>query len=297
MSLRDFGLLAAICMVWACNTVVSSLVIAHWGVPPLIYALIRFAIVTAVTFRWLLPAPRPLWRLILVAMCMGGGNFSLVFLGLKTATASSVSVVTQLGVPITTLLSMALLGEQIRWRRGVGIALSFVGVLVVVWDPHGLKVSQGLLFVLAGITAGSLGAVLMKQMEGAKPMTFQAWVGLVSLPLLLPATALFEHDQVRAVMQAGLPLLAAVLFSALVVSVMAHTAYYGLIQRYEANLVAPLTLMTPLFCIVLGVLITHDHFDGRMAFGTFLAMTGVLIVALRPNQVMPLLMAIRNRVQ
>lgn len=46
-------------------------------------------------------------------------------------------------------------------------------------------------------------------------------------------------------------------------------------------MIAPLTLMTPLGTIALGVLITHDHFDMRMGAGAALAMIGVLIVALR----------------
>jgi drug/metabolite transporter (DMT)-like permease len=96
---------------------------------------------------------------------------------------------------------------------------------------------------------------------------------------------------------AGWPFVAAVLYSGIIVSVLAHTTYYGLIQRYEANLISPLTLMTPLATIGLGVLITHDAFGPRMAVGTFIALAGVLIIALRPNQVMPLLLAIRNRSQ
>ena len=73
------------------------------------------------------------------------------------------------------------------------------------------------------------------------------------------------------------------LFSALLVSVLGHTTYYGLIQRYEANLIAPLTLMSPLMTIALGIWITGDHFDARMAFGTALALVGVFIIAIRPN--------------
>jgi drug/metabolite transporter (DMT)-like permease len=83
----------------------------------------------------------------------------------------------------------------------------------------------------------------------------------------------------------------------LFVSVVCHTFYYLLIQRYEANLIAPLTLMTPLATIGLGVAITHDHFDVRMGLGAALALLGVLVVALRRNHVMPLLLLVRNRVQ
>src|SRR4051794_23564759 len=127
MSLKDLGLLVLVCAIWASNNIISKLVVAHWGVPPLFYAAVRFAIVALVTFRWLLPAPRPLWRVIVVAILMGGGNFALTFMGLKTASPSAAAIVQQLGVPITTLMSVMMLGEVIHWRRGVGIALTMAG--------------------------------------------------------------------------------------------------------------------------------------------------------------------------
>ena len=59
MSLRDFGVLILICLVWAGNNIISKIVVAHWGVPPLAYAAVRFGLVALVTLPWLLPAPRP----------------------------------------------------------------------------------------------------------------------------------------------------------------------------------------------------------------------------------------------
>ncbi len=158
-----------------------------------------------------------------------------------------------------------------------------------------MELSPGLLLVAAGAAAGSLGAILMKQMVNVRPMQFQAWVAFSSLFPLAAASALFETGQLATALEAGWGLLAAIGFSALVGSVAAHTAYYGLIQRYEANLLAPLTLMTPLATIGLGVVITGDAFDLRMAVGAGLAMLGVLIVALRPNHVAPLALLVRQR--
>jgi drug/metabolite transporter (DMT)-like permease len=297
MSLRDFGVLVLICLVWAGNNIISKIVVAHWGVPPLFYASVRFALVALATLPWLLPAPRPTWRIIVVALLMGAGNFALLFMGFKTASPSAASVIIQLGVPFTTILSVFMLGERIRWKRGLGIALTLAGAVTVMWSPHGLQLSAGLWLIAAAALTGSLGAVMMKQIEGVKPLQFQAWVGFSSfLPLAL-LSALTEPGSIPAAMNAGWPFVTAVVFSALVVSVIGHTAYYGLIQRYEANLIAPLTLMTPLMTIGLGVLITHDHFDLKMGVGAALALIGVLIIALRKNQVMPLLLLMRNRSQ
>ena len=297
MSPRDFGLLTLVCLVWASNNIVSKYAVSALGAPPLFYAALRFGFVALATLPWLLPPPRPLWRVVVVAVLMGGGNFALLFVGLKTATPSAAAVVGQLGVPITTLLSVVMLGETIRWRRILGITLTFLGALTVMWDPKGFAISGGLVYVVAAAVAGSLGAVMMKQVEGVKPLQFQAWVGFASFWPLAALSVVFEPGLPHAALTGDWRFWAAALYSGLVVSVGAHTIYYFLIGRYEANLISPLTLMTPLATIALGVAIFADPFGPRMALGTAVALAGVLIIALRRNRVMPLLLAIRNRGQ
>lgn len=277
---RDFLLLVAVCLIWAFNNVLSKIIVDSWAIPPLFYAALRFAIVALVMLPWLLPMPRPAWRIVAIALCLGGGSFALLFVGLKTTSPSAAAIVLQMGVPFTMLLSVLVLGERIHWRRGLGIALTLVGVLIVTWRP-GFALSTGLWLIAASAFSGAAGAVLMKQVDDVAPFRFQAWVGLVSVTVLGLASATIEQGQVAAVLAVGWPFLAAVLFTALIVSVGAHSVYYYLIDRYEANLLAPLTLMTPLATIGFGVWITHDHFDMRMAIGGGLAMMGVLIVALR----------------
>ena len=280
MQFRDFLILIGVCLIWATNNVISKIVVADWNVPPLLYAALRFFIVMIATLPWLLPMPRPKWRILSVGLLMGGGSFAIMFVGLKTVTPSEAAIVSQAGVPITTLLSIVLLGERIAWRRALGITLTLVGVLLVVWEP-GFAVSAGMLLILASAFFGSLGAVLMKQMDEIAPLRLQAWVGLTGFAVLTPVSLLLEEPHWGVLEAAGWPFLVALLFSALIVSVVAHTAYYVLIQRYEANLLAPLTLITPLATIAMGVAITGDRLDTQMIAGSAIALTGVLIVALR----------------
>ena len=295
MSPRDFALLMAMCAVWAVNTIVSKYVVSVLDVPPLFYAACRFVIVAACLIPFLRPAPRPIWRLALTAFLMGGGNFGLMFVGLKYSTPSTAAVVLQLGMPATLILSMIFLGERVRWRRGLGIALTFAGVLTVMWNPHGLALSTGLLLVAGATLMSAVGVILTKQIEGLRPITFQAWVGAVSVLPMALLSAIFEPGQVQIAIGAGWPFLAAVLFSAVVVSLGAHTVYVTLLQRYEANLISALIQVTPLATIGLGVAILHDPFGPRLLIGSALTVVGVLIIALRSNRVMAMLLAMRNR--
>jgi drug/metabolite transporter (DMT)-like permease len=287
MPILDFGFLLFVCATWAVHTIVSKIAVTDLAIPPLYYAAIRYAVVAVVAMPWLLPVPRPVWRVATIGVLMGGGSFALFFAGIKTATPSGAAVVLQLSLPFTTLLSVLILGERIGWRRGVGIVLTFVGAVTVMYDPHGFALSSGLLLIAGSAFAGSLGAILMKQTSGISPLQFQAWVGVTSvLPLTLLTLAFEDHQWTRSV-DGGWAFVGAVLFSALIVSVLGHSLYYRVVLRHEANVVAPLMLISPLMTVALGVAVTGDPFDLRMATGTAVALAGVLIITLRRNRVMP----------
>ncbi|MBZ6075116.1 DMT family transporter [Microvirga puerhi] len=298
MILRDFLLMLLVCLTWAAHTVVSKIVVSGMEIPPLFYAAIRYGIVALATVPWLLPIPKPGWRMAIVGFLMGGGGFALFFLGIKTATPSSAAIVGQLGLPMTALLSVVMLGEKIHWRRGAGIALTFLGGLIVMWNPgERFPISGGLAFVLGSAFVSSLAAVMMKQITGVKPLQFQAWVGLASAVPLAALSWGLETSQISLAFHAGWPFVAAVMFSALIVSLIGHTIYYDLIRKYPANLIAPLLIMNPLMTVVLGILITGDHFDLRMAIGTTLALCGILIITLGGNRLMPLARGFAKRLR
>ena len=176
------------------------------------------------------------------------------------------------------------------------MALTLCGTSLVIWNPNGVTISNGLMFVVLSSAAGSLGAILMKQIKGVQALQFQAWAGLSAiLPLGLASGPFRERTGVdHPCRRPEAPRLRRLL-SALVVSVIAHTAYYWLINRYEANMIAPLILMSPVFTVVLGVLLLGDRLDLRMIVGAAITLIGVLIIALRPNRVMPRALLIRER--
>jgi O-acetylserine/cysteine efflux transporter len=295
MNLRDFSLLLLVCFGWAAHTIISKIVVSGMEIPPLFYAAIRYALVAVFAVPWLLPMPKPRWRILLVGFLMGGGGFALFFIGIKTASPSSSAVVQQLGLPMTALLSMVLLGERIQLKRGLGMVLTFLGAVLVMLDPNGLAVSGGLVFIAIGVFAGSVASVMMKQIDGVRPLQFQAWVGLTSVIPLSLLSVTFESGQLARASDAGWLFAAAVLFSALFVSLLTHTIYYGLILRHPASLIAPLMLMSPLMTVALGILITGDKFDARTTFGSALALTGVLVISLGRKHVVAAVHLVRAR--
>jgi O-acetylserine/cysteine efflux transporter len=282
MTPRSFFLLMFVCLLWAGNTIVSRVVVGTLMVPPLWFAAMRALVVVAALLPWLRPLPpRPL-QVALVTFAISGASFALTFIGLKDATPSAVSIVSLSNAPLTVLFAIPVLGERVHWRRTVGVTLAFAGVVVAIASPEEAEASFGLLFVLAGAVASALGAVFLKRIE-LEALRLQAWAGASSAVVLMPLSLLLERGQWHAMAAVPGEFVAALAFSALAVSVLAHTLYYRFLQTHDANLVAPLTLMTPLFTVIMGVLITGDPVGWPLILGGLMAAAGVLVIVLRPS--------------
>lgn len=283
---RDFLVFVGVCFVWALNVVASKYVVDDLGVPPLLYAVARSALVMAALLPWILPAPRPVGLLVVAVFMLGSGGFALMFIGLETTDPSTAGIISLLSAPLTAILGIFWLGERIHWRRGTGITLAFVGVVLALWSPTGLVLTSGVLWIVLSCLIGSVGAILLKQLPEANPLRLQAWSGLTGTFILLPLSAGLEWNAIPGG-DYGWQALGILAFSGLVVSVGAHTIYFRMLQKYEANLVAPLTLMTPIFTVSLGVVLMGDGVTPLMIAGGILALLGVFVIAVRPSAKLP----------
>lgn len=287
MPVRDFGLLFLICFFWGVNLVMTRWVVADHDVPPLFFAAVRFLGVAVCLIPFLRPVPKNLVTLFLIAMLIGCLNFALLFMGLANAEVSAAAVTGQLGVPISTLMSMVFLGEKIRWRRGVGIALAFLGVVVIAFDPASFSLSFGLLLIVTAAFLGSAGGILMKRMPPMGALNLQAWVGLFSFAPLFAVSFLMETGQVRSYLHGGWEVWLSSLFAILGVSIFAHSAFYVLVKKYDVSLLSPLTLMTPLWGVLFGVTLLGEPFTWKLVIGGAVSLAGVFLIAIRPNTVLP----------
>lgn len=294
MSFRSLLVMTFCNVVWALNVVVSKLAVDDLGAPPLFYALLRSVLVALALFPMLKPVPKDLWQVLLVGLAISGGSFSLLFMGLQTASPSATGVVSLTGAPMTVLFAIIFLGERIRWRRGLGIALAFGGVFFAIAGDSHMDASVGLLLVFLAAVVGALGAVFVKRLE-LPSINLQAWAAVASIAVLIPLSAVLESGQMSAFDDAPLELLACVLFAGIVVSVGAHTAYFRLLQQHDANQIVPLTLMTPILTIAFGAWLTGDAIGGRLLVGGAIALVGVAIIVLRPSATFTRRFLVRSR--
>ncbi|HOP20107.1 MAG TPA: DMT family transporter [Amphiplicatus sp.] len=288
MSPRELFVLIAMCTVWGFHFVVIKVTVET--VPPMFYASMRMALVALLLSPWLRWRPGKMKTVLLAGVCYGALNYSLMFTGLRLAPASVAAIIGQLYVPFATILSVVFLSETVRWRRILGISLAFAGVAVIALSKGSIGAADERLGVGAGLLAAAAlveatGSTLVKSSKGFKPYELLAWFAVIGTISLTPATWLLEKGQMEALAASNkLMLGGAIVYSAVLASIFGHTAYYWLLQRLPVSLVAPSSLLIPVFAVTFSVLFLGEALSVRFFIGGALAMTGVAIVLLRTTK-------------
>jgi O-acetylserine/cysteine efflux transporter len=215
----------------------------------------------------------------------GALGFALMYLGFKLAgDISTIAIATQLGIPFSTLLSVWLLGEKVRWRRKLGIGLAFAGVAVISFNSQALEHGLGLMLVIASQLVIAFGMIQIKRLRDVTAWQLQAWMGVVSAPGLLFVSFVMESGQWQSILNATWVGWCSMLFTAIASSLIAHTMMFHLIAKYPVTSVAPLNVMSAIFSIICGMIWFGDQLTPRILIGGGIALVGVVIVAMRDKR-------------
>ncbi len=241
---RDLAFLILINLIWGFNLIASKIGVGDF--PPMLFTAMRFALLALLLLPFLRVRRGEMGAVVVAALMSGALHFGLLFVGLGMSDSmSSVAIAGQLGVPFTTLMSIVFLNEVVRWRRWLGIVLAFAGVMVIGLDPLVFRSWPGLALVVLSAFIGSIGLMAVKKLAGWRPLQLQAWFALISAPVLIVLSFFFETDQQQALANATWRGWAALAFTALVASLVAHTGYFYLVKRYPVTSVSPLTVLSP----------------------------------------------------
>lgn len=283
MKPTHLALILLIDLVWAGNIVAVKLTVE--AAQPITAVALRYTIVLLACLPWLRWLPGRMVSVLVTGFVAGALFMGLG--GLSFAVADNVSALAiagQLGVPFSLLLAVAVFRERIRWPRIAAVALSFAGVAVMGFDPAIAHESLGLWLTVAASLAWASGNLLFRNLKGINVLTIHAWLGLISVPLLVAASLVFEPGALARAPQLPAGIWGWLSYSALGASVLGHGGMSWLFQRYPVSTVSPLTLPTPLMSVMVAVAVFHTPITLQMVIGGGLALAGVAVITLRTAQ-------------
>ncbi|MFJ7326492.1 EamA family transporter [Streptomyces cyaneofuscatus] len=260
----------------------SMIKIAQETFDPIFLLVLRFVLCLLPAVFFVRRPQVPLRHLAAYGFAFGVGQFGLLFFGIRAGLSPGLaSVVLQLQVFFTILLSALFLNERMTRGQIAGLVLGFAGVVMVGGIAEGSVTIVGLALVICAAMSWGTANLIVKKMGHADPLALIVWSSPVPAAILLPCSLLVEgyasiESSVRGMDWTSF---GALLFIAYPTTVIGYSVWNALLQRYEAGRVAPLTLLVPVFGLASSMLIFDEQITPPKA-----AACGLLILGLCVNQ-------------
>jgi len=271
-------------MVWGSMFVAAAIGLREF--PPILFTGIRFLILFILLISFFRVSSELTKPLLIIGLLMGFGMYLTLYLSIALAdNTSSVAIFSKLEVPFAIILSVIVLKEKIGIRRILGVVIAMFGAMIISFDPAAFSDLPALFWMTISCFFSAFAMIKVRVLGSVHPLTITAWVSLVGASSLLLISLMFESNHWQAIENASLIGWSALLYTAIMSSIIAQSGIYYLLQRYEVSQVAPFFLLSPIFAVVGGVLILDDQLTVQLMVGGLMILAGVGWIYLRDKRV------------
>ena len=286
MSLKEFFVLLLVCTIWGLHFTVMRFAMGDMDVPPIFYAAMRILCLALILLPWLRWHKGQMKYIFIGGLGFGAFNYAFMFPALELTTASAAAIAIELYMPFSILLSVIILKEKLGLWRSIGAALAFMGVVIIGLGAPAEQAQKGfmlgIIFMACAAMSEAIGAIAVKSVKAVTPVQLLAWFGAIGSCVLLPLTFILEDDQMKVFDSERLAYFGLCLvYSVLLVSLIAHGSYYWLLQRLPISTVAPSGLLTTVIGVIGGALILKEPLTAILLIGGGVTLGGIALILWR----------------
>jgi drug/metabolite transporter (DMT)-like permease len=287
-----YALLAFASLCWSGNHVVGRAIAGH--VPPIGISMLRWLLPSIVLwfvarrhYRKDWPLIRQHWRIMLCLGLTGGALFSaLQYVGLQYTGALNVSVLNSLTPVLIVAAGALIFRDRIAFVQVAGIALSLIGVLVIVARADletllRLQFNWGDLIILFNMALLAVYAAYLRLRPSIHWLSFLFLLGVISTAATLPFAIWEGVYGMR--FQPTLLTAATILYVSIFPSVLAFAAWNQGIDVIGANRAGPFLHLIPVFTALIATTLLGETLARFHIIGFVMILTGVWLASRNPD--------------
>ncbi len=206
------------------------------------------------------------------------GAMLCVYWGAQYISSGLVAVIYG-AMPIVTAVISALLLKEGVWRVGkiAGMVIGMLG-LIIVFDPrmpNNPDAWKGVLAVFISTILHSLSMVLIKRAQvDIPPLSVVAGGLIIAVPLYL-----FSAIATGVSWPVDIPdrAMGSILYLGVIGSLFGFVLFYYLLKHLSTPSISMITLITPVFALVLGALVNNEIINLTILLGTALILLGLAV--------------------
>tara|TARA_B100000963_G_scaffold148653_1_gene129664 strand:+ start:5169 stop:5990 length:822 start_codon:yes stop_codon:yes gene_type:complete len=229
------------------------------SVPPILMASLRMGIVFFILlpfWKFKLPNKKFLNPLLIFSISMG--VLVYVFMNLSLYYSQIISPIilgSQLAIPFGILASAIILNENISKIKWFLIFMSFIGIVIIFFDPKLTENYLGLFFASLMALFFGLAQVYSRQLKELPTSMINAFTGLFGFFILMIISFIIEGNLFSNIKQIDRNSWLLITYQAIIVSLCAHLLMFYLYKFYTVGQIFPFYSLFPIFGIILTYLV------------------------------------------
>ena len=253
------------------------------SVPPILMASLRMGLVLILLipfWRFKIPEKKYIPSLISFSIFMGVMVYSFMTLSLYySLIISPVIVGSQLAIPFGILASALILNENISSKKWILIFSSFIGILIIFFDPKLANNLLGLFYASLMALSFGLAQVYSRKLRSLDISLTNAFTGLFGFIILLIISYFIEGDTVNSILSINFNSWLLISYQAIVVSLGAHLLMFYLYKFYTVGQIFPSYSLFPIFGIGLTFLIFGEIPTILFLVGSIIVLSSVFLLS------------------
>ena len=253
------------------------------SVPPILMASLRMGLVLILLipfWRFKVPEKKYIPSLIAFSISMGVMVYSFMTLSLYySSIISPVIVGSQLAIPFGILASAIILNENISSKKWILIFTSFLGILIIFFDPKLTNNLLGLFYASLMALSFGLAQVYSRKLRSLDISLTNAFTGLFGFTILLIVSYFIEGDTANNISSINLNSWLLISYQAIVVSLGAHLLMFYLYKFYTVGQIFPSYSLFPIFGIGLTFLIFGEIPTILFLVGSIIVLSSVYLLS------------------
>ncbi len=279
MKILDIFLASLVAFIWGINFVVIKIGLNSF--PPLLFTSLRFFF-AAFPVIFFVRRNKISWKWIIsIGIFLGIITFGLLFVGMYQGVSSGLSsILLQVQVPFTIILSIFLLKNKPTVMQMIGIILAFCGISLLINAKYKSSTVVGLVLIVIAGFSWAIANLLMKLAGKIDMFRLIIWISIIPpIPLFL-LSLLFEKGQTEAITHISILGISSILFVSWISTIFAFSIWGKLLSKYQAQQVTPFALLVPIFGIISGNILLQERLDTVEIIACGLVFLGLLIIVL-----------------
>ena len=266
-------------LIWSVNFIAISYLVKE--IDPYTSLTFRFIAVSIILLPFLLKkqTKKDFMYLFFSSIALGPGHFGLLFMSIEyTKSLSGISILIQLSIPFSILLSCILFKERLSKLRLLGLAIAFIGMFFLLYNPDFFSSRKAFFIATASAFCMGIYFILVKKIQKTSNFAIIAWTSFLSIPSM--TIFMISSNQTMDVLfniQYNTTIYA-FFYVVIASSILGHGIWAYLLKIEDISFLTPFLLLVPFFTSVLSIVIFDEYVSMSFITSGMILLFGVFLV-------------------